>query len=287
MTFPISWRHLARELAPPALLRTVRALRAAEAAPQPFREYSSWEEAVAHAGGYDAEDILARVEAATRKVVAGEAACERDSVTFDRIDHSFPVLAVLLAAATENNGSLHVLDFGGSLGSSYRQCRGFLRGVRELRWNILEQPNFVRCGQAAFETDELRFRDSVAAASEPAPAVVLVSSSLQYVPDPHTTLARLRDTATNYLILDRIPMTDEDRDRVVVQRVPPSIYPASYPCWLLSRAALLATMGAGWELLAQFPSAIDSAMPTDRGPVPLGGMIFRRACARVPGEQAS
>ena len=69
----------------------------------------------------------------------GEAVYERDSVIFDHIEYSFPVLCGLLRAAVEDDGKLNVLDFGGSLGSSYYQKKGFLAVCKHLRWSIIEQ----------------------------------------------------------------------------------------------------------------------------------------------------
>jgi putative methyltransferase (TIGR04325 family) len=80
--------------------------------------YNTWQEADAHCNGYDNMDILEKVLFATLKVKNGEAVYERDSVIFDQIEYSWPVLTGLMWAAAQNSGCLKVLDFGGSLGSS-------------------------------------------------------------------------------------------------------------------------------------------------------------------------
>ena len=93
-------------------------------------------------------------------------AFERDGVVFDQPDYNFPLLACLLRVATESGNRLRVLDFGGSLGSTYFQCRPFLGGVSELRWTVVEQPQFVECGRREFEDGEvqaLAFRSRSAA----------------------------------------------------------------------------------------------------------------------------
>src|SRR5690606_1701818 len=105
---------------------------------------------------------------------------ERDSMLFDEVHHSFPVLAGLLRAAAENAGSLSVLDFGGSLGSSYYQCKDFLAVIRELQWSVVEQEHFVRAGREEFSTDRLNFFYSIAECVESAaPNVALLSGVLQ------------------------------------------------------------------------------------------------------------
>src|SRR6187402_2999804 len=62
-------------------------------------DYPRWADAVADASGYDAAAILERVRAAALAVKRGEAAYERDSVLFDRIEHAWPLLASLMWVA--------------------------------------------------------------------------------------------------------------------------------------------------------------------------------------------
>src|SRR2546423_4469658 len=107
--------------------------------------YSTWQEAIRHCNGYDSPGILEKVKFSALKVKKGVAPYERDSVLFDRIAYSWPLLASLLWIAAKNRGRLNVLDFGGSLGSSYFQNRQFISGLNEIRWYVIEQPNFVEC----------------------------------------------------------------------------------------------------------------------------------------------
>lgn len=218
--------------------------------------YPSWEAAAGRCEGYAAEGILARVTEATKRVLAGEAAYERDGVLFDRIEYSFPVLATLLKAAAGQGGRLAVLDFGGSLGSSYRECRSFLGdAVASVHWAVVEQPAFAREGQARFESAELRFFASVAEAlALGRPDVLLLSSVLQYLPDPAAALEELLATGARYVIVDRTIVHPGTDDRVYVQHVPASIYAGAYPCWSLSEPRLLQRFSGRYELVSAFAS---------------------------------
>ena len=51
------------------------------------------------------------------KVKSGELAYERDSVGFEKPSFNWPLLAALREEALRSNSHLHVIDFGGSLGS--------------------------------------------------------------------------------------------------------------------------------------------------------------------------
>src|SRR5262245_37179159 len=111
-------------------------------------DFSTWADARSLSTGYDAPDILEKVRRSTLAVVSGSAAFERDSVAFENTEYSLPLLACLLYVATRSANRLDVLDFGGSLGSSYWQNRKLLTHLDHLRWSVVEQPHFVEVGAA-------------------------------------------------------------------------------------------------------------------------------------------
>ncbi len=238
--------------------------------------YDDWASASKSATGYDADLILEKVKHATLEVIAGKAAFERDSVLFNEAQRPFPVLAGLLRAAAENKGRLSVLDFGGSLGSSYFQCRDFLSILSSLSWNVVEQAHFVRCGRVCIESEQLKFHFNIEEVMQKEmPNVVLLSSVLQYLPEPYSILSELMQSKINYLIIDRTPFSDALRDALTLQHVPPSIYSASYPCRVFSRQAVIAHLSSQYETVAGFESDDGSAFLGNMK-FTFGGMILRR-----------
>jgi putative methyltransferase (TIGR04325 family) len=218
-----------------------------------FGPYQSWEEVKKKTSGYENTLIVEKVEQAIRKVLRGEAAYERDSVTFDTPEYSWFLLGTLLSIAHREQGVLRVVDFGGSLGSTYFQNRVFLKEVQELKWNIVEQENFVISGRKNFSSDDLHFYYSIEESLRVTPAqTIIFASSIQYVEDPYALLATLmREHAFTYLIFDRTTLTDNDEDMVVLQKVPPQVYDASYPCWFLSKQKLIDFLSSKYELVAE------------------------------------
>ena len=189
------------------------------------------------------------------KVKMGEAAYERDSVLFDQVQYSWGLLAGLQLGAARNAGRLSVMDFGGSLGSTYFQNRRFLELLPRFEWNIVEQAQFVRVGQADFQDEALRFHHSIdACVKAQLPNVAVFSSSLQYLPDPHSILEEIIGHDFDVVIFDRTPFISAERDLLTVQTVPASIYPASYPSWFFSRKGLERHFEAKYDLLALTPS---------------------------------
>lgn len=216
-------------------------------------DYPDFAAARAASTGYDAAAIVERTRSALLKVVRGEAAFERDSVTFDQLERPGPVLDLLLQAAAENGGHLSVLDFGGALGSTYFHCRSFLAGAKTLEWSIVEQPAHVACGRRDFANEQLRFYATIAEClAERRPTVLLLSGVLQYLPEPWTFLHDAATPGFQHIIIDRLAVIDAPRDRLTVEVVAPRIYPASYPAWFLSRPNLPARLPAGWKIQQEF-----------------------------------
>lgn len=229
----------------------------------------NWTEAQERATGHGTSQMLRRVFRASFDVAEGRAVHERDSVTFDRIDYAWPVLAALLWSAARHDGRVRVLDLGGSLGTSYRQNRRFLADIPEVSWAIVEQPQFVAAGRKHFEDEVLTFHDTVEAASATRPDVALLSGSLQYLDDPWAALGALSETGVTTLIIDRTPVHVGEADRITLQHVPPSIYPATYPAWIFSRQKLQDDLERlGWQLVEEF-AAPEQPMRTS------GDMEFR------------
>jgi putative methyltransferase (TIGR04325 family) len=209
------------------------------------------------------------------KVKSGEAVYERDSVLFDEIQYAWPVLAGLMWVAARCGGTLNVLDFGGALGSTYFQNRAFLAAVPQVRWNIVEQPRHVETGKTWFEDDRLRFYAHIAdCLADTQPNVVLLSSVLQYLERPYAVLDEILELPCDHIIVDRTPFWDGPTDRLCVQTVPPSIYPASYPAWILSRPLFRSHMREDWQIMVIFDNLDKLGGPIDF--VYQGAIIVRR-----------
>jgi len=241
-----------------------------------YGNLSSWAEAETYCYS-DPIRFLEKVKTAILKVKAGEAACERDSVLFDRIEHSYPLLAYLLYIAGAHDNKLNLLDFGGSLGSSYFQCRGFLEHLRELKWSVVEQAHYVACGQEAVEDDVLKFyytiEESVIARH---PESILLSGVVQSFEEPYAFLEQLVGHDFEYIVFDRTPFIPAP-DRLTVFVVPPEIDDAVYPIWFFNLELFLSVFAEKYELLDDFETAEGEGYPLEDGIIPqYKGFLFRR-----------
>jgi putative methyltransferase (TIGR04325 family) len=221
-------------------------------------DYSSWDEAKKQCTGYDSGIILDKVKSALAAVRDGKAAYERDSVLFNEIQYSYPVLSVLMWIAVQNKGRLNILDFGGSLGSSYYQNKRFLDSVEDVHWCVVEQPGFVKAGLEEFASDKLYFFDTIKSCMKSFKIdAVLLSSVLQYLEEPYSLLDQLKELQIRYIIIDRTPFVTR-KDRITVQTVPSRIYKASYPCWFFNKNKFLNCFSENFNLVTEF-DALDIA----------------------------
>jgi putative methyltransferase (TIGR04325 family) len=240
-------------------------------------DYPDWASAAAVAKGYDAANILEIQRASMRRVRDGQAVYERDSVVFDKIEYFFPTLAALLLIASRNGNRLSVLDFGGALGSTYYQNRQLLSHLSALSWHVVEQPHFVSAGRAEFENEQLRFYPTIAESwAAQRPDVVLFSSVLQYLENPAEMLAEIAAAHPPYILVDRTPILDSGRERIVVQTVPPSIYPASYACRLFAPGAMEAVLAPDYDAVFDFEVHIGTVIQADDSLARYRGMLFQR-----------
>ncbi len=261
---------------PPHLRRALRATRT-NGAVRYTGDFPTWHEARRHSIGYDATAIVERVKQATLKVQRGEAAYERDSVLFDRVEHSYPLLVGLLRAAVACEGRLNVIDIGGSLGSTFFQCRTVLETVRSVRWCVVEQPAFAACGRKHFESDQLRFFDDLPSClnSEP-PDIAVLSSVVPYVAMPHPLLDAISQAAPR-VIIDRTPLRTALPDRLTVQSIPATIYgfETSYPAWILNREGVLSHFSEGFRCVYEF-EALAGLVDVDGTTARDTGFLFER-----------
>jgi len=265
--------------APSAVTVLYRSIRSSLHSVMLYRgNYLSWAEAKKVCSGYEDPSILEKTRSAILKVKNGEAAGERDSVLFDQIQYSWPVLAYLLKIAGESNNQLNIIDFGGSLGSSYFQNRGMFPECVKLSWNVVEQKNYIEVGNNEIADEHLKFFYSIKEAREHNNAnVIFLSSVLQYIERPYEFLDEVVALGFEYIIIDRTAFVNDADDRITIQTVPEAIYKASYPAWFFNRAKFKEYFYGRYNTLLYFDSEIDKGVNLeDQTIAGWGGYVFKR-----------
>ncbi len=241
-----------------------------------FGNYSSWEAAEKECAGYSQSSILEQVKNSILHVKNGTAAYERDSVLFDEIQYS-PALVKSLNESIQNN-QLHLLDFGGSLGSSYFQHRGIFPSNLDLKWAVVEQAHFVESGKKEIEENGLKFYSTIDEALQfQDNQVLLLSSVLAYFKSPYEIINTILTFNFEFIIVDRTAFIEGNQERITKQIVPEFIYKASYPAWFFVEAKFIAAFTEKYELIREFKSAFDpDGVLEDGAKVYRKGFYFKR-----------
>jgi putative methyltransferase (TIGR04325 family) len=226
---------------------------------------------------YGTGNMPERVLSGALKVLRGEAVAHKNGVLFDKIPYNFQLISTLLSAAICSDNRLYVLDFGGSLGTSYFHSRDFLQDVSEVEWSIVELPHFVASGIKYLQSKQLFFHESIedCLRHHQRPNVVIISGVLSYLPEPWTILRHLLQIGPEYVFIDRTGLIDTPHDRLTLQHIPERIYLADHPAWFLSERRLLSYLSdAGYVSLCDF-STIDK-YTLEGSNIFFKGFIFRK-----------
>ena len=234
-------------------------------------EFSSWKDAegaLLRSGlqNYAADNILQTVWKAIQTVREGKAEFERDGVLFYEKDYNYPLLAAMFYSLARIGKNANILDFGGSLGSTYYQNKTLMSEMGiNIHWNIVEQSRFVEIGRN--KLPEIQFYTSIEefCESNKTKDVLILSSVLQYFDEPYRYLEQCLHAGFQYILVDRTLFNfDADRDLIAIQYVSPEIYAAQYPVWLLSRSKIMHMMQtAGYKEVFRWDSF--DRIPVDRG----------------------
>lgn len=261
-----SAKNIVKQLLPPIVITILKKVFV-----KGFVSYSSWDQAEQASEGYDSNSLIEKVRKAAKLVFDGKAVYERDSVVFDEIDYSYPLLASLLFAAA-NSESLRVIDFGGGFGTTYQQNRRFLSKLkRTCQWRVVEQEKFVSIGKSEFTNDTLSFYSTIEEAYKDGVDAVIFCGSICYVPNPYIFMEKAKTIKAPYVIFDRTPTTNLNEDTFAVQYVPLSVFKASFPIRNFSYNNITKYFKDEYELIAEWVCDLQADPNTTAM-----GFIFKR-----------
>jgi len=208
-----------------------------------------WKYTGKNIAGYSDPIILRKVFEAALKVKNDPRLFERDSVLFKKNSNTLPYLNILLSAFALDK-KLIILDFGGSLGSTYYLYKPFLLHLKNFKWCIVEQKSFVEIGNKHFSDEHLFFYEDIyKCIRENSPNLIFLASSIQYIQQPFKILDIINKSKAKYLILDRTPFSNLSKDVITKQNVPAHIYKASYLMWIFSEKVMLTRLLKNWKII--------------------------------------
>ena len=239
--------------------------------------YESWESAKNDSSGYDDKKILKKVKYSTRLLLAKKKVYERDGILLKKNDLPHQVLSTVLRASMENNLKCKVIDFGGSLGSTYYNNRDFLKNIKDLKWIVVEQDNFVKEGNKYFSNKIINFSNTIEEASRylKKPNVIIASGSIQYLPNPFLVLEKIIQTKTDYIVIDRSPFIIKGKTKLTIQKIPKTIVDSSYPIWLFNETEFKTKLKKNYQEIITF-DALDGVLGYGKLKAHYKGIIYKR-----------
>jgi putative methyltransferase (TIGR04325 family) len=236
------------------------------------KTFLSWSDILKQTSGYASDDILIRCRDVLLKVKNGEFPYERDSVLFKEKELFFPLLSALFYVSLKKEKNLNLIDFGGSLGSTYYQNKDELKAAGiGIKWKIVEQENFVKCGKDNFENLELKFYYTIDEAFlDNGGDICMFGSVLPYIENPYPLLEQIYQKKIEYIIIDRTMFLDIDNEDILtIQTVPEKIGKAVYPAWFLSLNKFLSFIRNKYRIVFQwntlYQMALQGYKTTDKG----------------------
>lgn len=204
----------ARELVPPALLTAMRRIKGRSGKAR----YKNYTEALAACSkdGYENQKV---VEVVTLKTLRYRNELNQKEIpTSINATNAYSLVGLLLSVGRENQ--INVLDFGGAAGAHYFLARSILPESRKLNWVVVETPAMAERAGALLESNELHFTADLNEAREWLSHVDMLhtSGTVQCVPDPYEQLQQLINIKADYMLLNRLGLTQGDHDVITIHK---------------------------------------------------------------------
>ncbi len=142
----------------------------------------------------------------------------------------------VLGRVAQQRESVSVLDWGGGLGHYYVYARALFPDLK-LDYVIKDFPGFCEAGGKLLP--DAKYLSDESEALSRAYDFVFASSSLPYTRDLYGLVAKLCDSAADWLMITRTPMIEHHDDFVVVQRPHMYGYMTEYAGWFINRRRLV------------------------------------------------
>jgi putative methyltransferase (TIGR04325 family) len=204
--------------------------------PEDFNIVKSWNEALELAKGYQDQklieyyvDNMRSSEPWNKWKLSGKTEAqlsERETVF---------LLFLMIALADLKKDKIFILDIGGGNGYFAHVARKMLPHI-ELNWLILESEGCANAYKQFESVSNIRWTHELG--NETTPDITIFSCSLQYLEKPFEVLDHAI-AISRWLLLMRLPLTDEQINQVTVQKVYYEPHDFSWPCWFFSKELFL------------------------------------------------
>ena len=207
-------------------------------------DFKSWKDADQECMGYDLANIPLRTLDSITKTINSNTSYERDGaiISYNNKECRPDGQDQLINYISKLGDDPKILDFGGSLGSTYFQIKNFIK-KKSIEWHILEQPFYKNLGERYLQKffPNIHFHDNLKTNYKF--DLLCINGVLSYLEDPYCELKKMLSLGIPKVFIDRQQViVDSESDRIVIQVVPPEIYSTIYVCTFLGEKKLNKTM---------------------------------------------
>lgn len=253
---------------------------------QHYKNYESFEAALAHSNTYEDPRLIEVVKEKTERY-RERLANSRSRV----IDSRQTVQNMFVLSHVKPERPLNVLEVGGACGAAFFEMQTMLPD-RVNHWSIVETPAMAFAGQSSIDDRSLSFHSSLNAAAEALYTrdLAIAQGVLQYTRDPLQTLRNLFALEFSYVYITRTAVSNLDEPIFINQETDlsahgPGTLPnaptgkSTQPLTLVSLDALSSAVPSTYELLFDFSESPERTLLIDNHPVHVRdiGFLYRRA----------
>ena len=241
-----------------------------------FNNYKTWQEAQKACAPYDEHAILEKLRIATLKVKKGEAVYERDGIIYNQIYYSWPLLSNLLLCASQHQGELSIIDFGGSLGTTFFQNKQYLKQLNKVQWSVIEQGYLIETGKKEIAGEGLDFYHTIneAIAKKGKHQILITNGVIPYLEKPYELFKHFLEFDFEYIIIESTYFNYQPYDRICIQKTNPKAYTAFYPCWLLDYEKVKAAFSKKYDVFTEYFTDIHFYLDGER--VEYRSVVFKK-----------
>lgn len=194
--------------------------------------YKNWKNANQDSTGYRNQKILNKIIKNTIISSNNDKFYERDGELLS--DNNYPK-EIIKFINLNYKKKLKLIDFGGSLGSFFFQNRSKIK-AKLIEWIIYEQEYLVNAGLKNIKHKNIHFIKNIKKLKKFKPDIVLFSSVLEYLEKPKKHINEmLKIKSIKYIIIDRLIVSNDNKDKIFIQKNPKKYFNMSYPCRIFSK----------------------------------------------------
>ena len=170
------------------------------------------------------------------------------------------------------NRGLNIVDFGGSLASSYFKTRDIIDQEYKNKWHVIEQKNFVNVGNKILKTKNLNFYNSINNIKNKKIDLIIFSGSLQYLEDPTEVFEEVLKFNPEFILIERLPiMNRQSKNEIYIQKK--GKY--SYPVWHFTKKYLELLFKHKYRLIENLSSEFDNDLYFRNRKIKFCGYIYK------------